>query len=284
MGRKKKFETYEERYYLSWGLGNNSSEIKAHIIEWIFRTAIFHYSNGTNKCCIDGCDASIEALTLEHENFDRVELNRSLGYADNTGGNVLARALLYSGFPDVNITVKCFKHNMMNKHPKNGISTNGHYMTKNRDHIPIDYEKQCSLCKNIKNQKEFGLRTKAKDGLQNYCNQCNNDNRKQNHKLILIMAYKLYGYEGPIEGMSWEHSNNDGYLHRKYLAEKYNQHSNISGVNLAALLLKEHEQGIPNYPGLIVVDMNEQMIGLRKYRKEKRESLTSSDISDTIQS
>ena len=73
--------------------------------------AIDHYSHGTNKCAIIGCNAPIESLTLEHENFDRITLNRQLGIYDYTGGTNLARVLRLRGFPDVGTTVKCMMHN-----------------------------------------------------------------------------------------------------------------------------------------------------------------------------
>lgn len=212
-GRKnaQRFETVEEKYYLAWSRGNSTVEARKHTSQWIMRTAIFHYSNGTNKCCIEGCNASIEALTLEHENFDRVELNRKLGVSDRLSGTNLAYALLNRQFPDVNITVKCMLHNALNQHPKNiGTSI----------------------------QRTMG-RNKLKSRL-----------------------YALYNYKADLTNMSWEHSFNDGSIHRLYLRHKYNIYYEkyVSGDKFNQLLLREYKLNIPNWPGLIVQHRNDNHI------------------------
>ncbi len=271
---KRKFETDEERYYLSWNSGSrNHSQLRNHVNYWRRRTVIFHYSNGTNTCCVPGCNATVDELTLEHEDFNGIELSANLGYkGDSIGrGGRLIDILLTRRFPDVNITVKCMYHNMQNKHPElNKRISENHRGKKPRDHINSNYYKLCPNCGQTKNQIEFHLDAKTIDNLHHSCKTCTSILNVKNKRIILKKAYKLYGYEGPLEGMSWEHSNNDGAMHRKYLADKYNLTGHI-GSNLAALLLREHAAGVPNHPGLIVVPLNEQLTRRRQYLKKQRE-------------
>jgi len=218
MGRKKNaknFETEEERHYLSWGDGNTNPNNK-NVIMWQMRTAILHYSNGTNKCCIEGCNAPIESLTLEHEDFDRIVMNKDLGIHANTGGYKLARRLIFLGFPDINLTVKCMYHNSMNRHPKNKVGPSSKYMI---------------------NQK--------------------------------IKAFAIYGYIDNIDGMTWEHSLNDGTIHRKYLRVKYNMklyNNNPTGTAFNSYMIRENKLGLPNWQGLILQHANKNHVGGKSIR------------------
>jgi hypothetical protein len=268
--RNKRFETPEERYYLTWASDSKNPQCR----KWMRRTVIFHYSNGTNKCCVDGCDAPIEALTLEHENFDKYELAKRLDYPSATEGSNLYHALMIRGFPDVGITVKCMAHNNANRNPNHSEHTSkAHYMRKDRSHIDPNYEKVCNKCKIKKNQIHFHLHHKHKDGLTYVCKACDNQRRSSESNSDLKKAYALYGYTGDVENMTWEHSNNDGHIHKKYLRDKYGRKAwrNIGGVVLARLLLREYEEGLPNWPGLIVMHANDNHVGRKAYLEKRKE-------------
>lgn len=235
------------------------------------KLTIEHYSSGTNKCCIEGCNAPYYSLTLEHENFDRKELNVRLGISIHSGGNGLASALRARGFPEVGITVKCMMHNMANQHPEHSSRTSKGKL-QNRDHIDPLYTKMCTICKEEKLSINFPLKRLNRDGLSSYCTICGRKESTKNANKRLIKAYHLYGYEDDPNGMSFEHSNCDGTIHKKYLQTKYRlkQHKNIAGAMLAHYLIKEYEAGVPNYPGLIVMSLNDQMKSARDCAKLRR--------------
>lgn len=215
---------------------------------------IEHYSNGTNKCAIAGCEATIDMLTIDHEEFNRVELALTLGKKSYTGGGSLINGLLANGLPDVNISIKCMAHNAANKNPNAG-KTISLGKRKNRDHIDSDGTKICIRCKIEKSTNEFSLSNRSKDGLHSYCSVCNNLHRNVIHLETLKKAYALYGYTGDMTYMTWSHTNNDGKAHRKYLTDKYGWNS-AKGHNMAALLLREYNAGISNYPGLVIEHAN----------------------------
>ncbi len=270
--RHSPFTTEEERLYLSWNYGSGDTiEKRQHVRYWRRRTVIFHYSNGTNKCSVVGCNASIDSLTIDHVDFDTAGLISSLGKKSGRSGGGLISLLFDSGLPDANVDVKCMAHNVANKHPNHSINTSkNHSRTRVRDHIPQDYIKKCSVCESAKNQSFFALSNSTKDKLYPVCRECDNKRRKIQNQETLIKAYALYGYNGPIEFMTWEHSNNDGYLHRRYLQDKYKLKSRqISSYQFAALLLREYESGIQNYPGLVVAHANDNHLGMKNHIKER---------------
>jgi len=230
--------------------------------------AIQHYSNGTNRCVIAGCDAPYDALTLEHENFDRIALNKQLGIRTQSGGYHLARALRYRGFPDVGITVKCMMHNMQNQNPFVGERIS-QALSQNRDHISSDYEKLCTQCKQIKKSTDFSLCIRNKDGLQYACKSCQRAENKNRRNTSKLKVYEVYGYVGNPDGMHLEHSNNDGHVHRQYLMDKYGLKRPPTGTSIYFYLLKEYESGVPNYPGLKVIPLNDGMISARKMFRNK---------------
>lgn len=260
--KRQRFDSEEERFYLGWDDG------KTHFRKWIFRTAIFHFSNGTNQCRECG-ETRIDCLTFEHEDFNRSEINRLLGIYEEARGCSFAYAFilrgLYKDFPDVNITVKCMACNSKNKNPnQRRNASENHYRKQNRDHIDPDYEKRCTKCGEIKKSKDFPLKSKSKDGLQYMCSDCNNKRQRNQHNEYTKKAYAIYGYHGDPSGMTWGHTNNDGNVHRKYLAEKYGWKSGLTGSRFARLMIKEYEAGVPNYPGLIVQHENDNHIEMKQ--------------------
>jgi len=221
MTKRQTFGTAEERYYLGW------STSQEHTRDWQRRTVIFHYSNGTNKCCIEGCDAPIDVLTLEHEDFDRDEMNKTLGICNNTGAAMLVSRLLFLKLPDVNLTVKCMLHNSLNISPKQGRP-----------------------------------RTRVIDAKQSEYRSSYVIRQKQ-------LAYSIYGYTGDTKGMTWEHSNNDGNIHREYLRVKYGWKMPPGGFSFDQLMIREYKAGVPNWPGLIIADANVNHMGRKSYLKTK---------------
>lgn len=275
MGRKRqKYETDEERYYLRMNTGSNDGkEIRRHVMNWRRRTVIFHYSNGTNKCSIEGCNAPVEALTLDHTEFNGIELSNQYGRKSARGGSALIDMLIDRNFPEVPISVKCMAHNAANKNPMHGVAVTLATRT-NRDHIDSNYRKVCSYCKIEQTSIHFGLNKGQKDGLNNYCSVCSSKARNRKQAKDKALAFSIYGYTGDSDYMTFEHSNNDGNVHRAYLSKKYGWTDNLGG-GFIQLLLREYKAGEPNWPGLIVVHANDNHIGRKQFldtlRKESNE-------------
>jgi hypothetical protein len=78
-------------------------------------------------------------------------------------------------------------------------------------------------------------------------------------------AYSLYEYYGSLEYMTWEHSNNDGALHRWYLRHKYNLKSSIGSKAFASLLLREHRLGLPRWQGLVIKHANDNHLSAKTF-------------------
>lgn len=229
-------------------------------IYWQHRTAIFHYSNGTNRCCIEGCDAEVHQLTLEHELFNRLEVSKQLGIIANRGYD-LAVALINAGFPDMDITVKCFMHNIQNTHPqhKERISR---ALVQPRPHIDPEHTKVCMKCGIEKKSNEFALNRTSKDGLARYCSYCSSIQHKARANKATLKAYRLLGWQGKeedIKDYSFSHTFNDGNKHRRYLQTKYRLKKMPGGWKFAEFLIKEYESGVTPWPGLKVEKLNAQM-------------------------
>lgn len=254
--------------------GDNAKGSSKHYRYWVKRTVVFHYSNGTNKCSVEGCDAEVHQLTLEHNSFDVDEMNKRLGIKSRSGTG-LARALLRHltrNLPDEDISIKCFKHNMQNQHPEHAIRTSK-ALSQNRSHIDPNYKKTCACCGNEKLSTDFGLDRKSKDGLHYWCKQCGNIKMRRFHATKTIQAYQLLGFDTEGKNLadySFSHTLNDGHLHRKRMMEMFNLTKPPGGHVFARYLIKEYELGLEPWPGLKVESLNNQL----DYRKRNRNENT----------